>query len=98
MARCRSMVAEPAFAARQSRKYCYASHHLVIDPHGDARVRGYEDVHPRTELHHPVPVAGLHCVALFNAAHDAARKYADDLPHDDWLAIMVDRDLGVLIE
>ena len=33
-----------------------------------------------------------------DAAHDAPRQHADDLPDHDRLTVVVDRDLGELVE
>ena len=84
--------------SRQPRNNSYARDRLVVDLHRQRCGRRYEDVHPRTELHHPETIAGVHRRTFADPAHDAAREDADDLPNDNGLTVMIDRDLGVLVQ
>src|SRR5436305_7126437 len=83
---------------RQSRDYGYAADDLLVHGRGDRRVRGNEDIHPRSELHHAESIARLHLVAFLDAADDASREDADNLPDDNRLPRVIDGDLRVFIE
>ena len=48
-----------------------------------SRARRQEHVHARAELHQADPLAALQLLPFDDAADDAARQDADDLPDDD---------------
>src|SRR5690242_16946709 len=82
----------------QSRYDCDTADDLLVDRDRNRGAWRDEDIHPRAELHDAESLPRPHHVALFDPADDAPRQYADNLAHDNRLALMVNRDLGVFVE